>query len=121
MSDQDFTVKDNRKLNEAGETDSRKNNPAPEKGEADENYQFPQVTFSTFIFSLATSVLINLGEMPDPHTRQTHSNLPMAKHTIDTLKMLQEKSKGNLDAEEENLLVNMLYELRMKYVAAVKK
>jgi hypothetical protein len=80
----------------------------------------PEVNFSTFIFSISTSALMNLGEVPDPNTGQTCHNLPLAKQTIDILAMLQNKTKGNLDGEEENLLVSMLYELRMKYVAAVR-
>ena len=81
----------------------------------------PEVNFSTFIFSVSTSALLNLGELADPNTGQTCHNLPLAKQTIDILAMLQTKTEGNLDTEEENLLKNMLYELRMKYVAAVKR
>jgi len=81
----------------------------------------PEVNFSTFVFSLSTSALLHLGELPDPNTRETCQNLALAKQTIDILGMLQKKTKGNLDDEEENLLSNLLYELRMKYVSAARK
>jgi len=64
---------------------------------------------------------LHLGELADPNTKEARPDLPMAKHTIDILGMLQQKTKGNLDGEEENLLNSLLYELRMKYVAAAKK
>ncbi|MEG6504133.1 DUF1844 domain-containing protein [Nitratidesulfovibrio sp. 1201_IL3209] len=78
--------------------------------------QMPQVTFSTFILSLASSALVQLGEVPDPDTGRTSENLLMAKHTIDVLTMLQEKTRGCADADEARLLEGVLYELRMKYV-----
>lgn len=89
-------------------------------GETKETFPLPEVNFATFVFSLSTSALMNLGELPDPQTREVHKNLPLAKQTIDILGMLQEKTKGNLDGDEENLLSNLLYELRLKYVAAKK-
>jgi len=78
------------------------------------------VTLSTFIFSLSTSALLHLGEIPDPNTNQTVMNLGLAKQTIDIIGMLKEKTKGNLEEDESKLLENLLYELRMKYVAASK-
>ena len=80
----------------------------------------PVINFSTFVFSLSSSVLLHLGEMPDPATNKKVLNLSLAKQSIDILVMLQEKTSGNLDEEEENLLKNLLYELRMKYVAHSK-
>lgn len=82
--------------------------------------QMPQVTFSTFILSLASSALVQLGEVPDPDTGRTSENLLMAKHTIDVLSMLQEKTRGCADADEARLLEGVLYELRMKYVVHKK-
>lgn len=82
----------------------------------DDNTHMPQVTFSTFILSLASSALMELGEVPDPNTGQVTENLVMARHTIDVLTMLQEKTKSCLDAEERRLLDGLLYEVRMKYV-----
>ena len=76
----------------------------------------PAPSFSTFILSLASSALVNLGEVPDPSTGKREENLVLAKHTIDIVSMLQEKIQQGLDAEETRLLEGVLYELRMKYV-----
>jgi len=80
----------------------------------------PQVTFSTFVMSLACSALVQLGEVPEPETGAMGVNLPVAKHTIDILSMLKEKTAGGLDADESKLLEGLLYELRMKYVMKKK-
>jgi hypothetical protein len=80
----------------------------------------PDVTFATFIFSLGSSALLHLGEMPDFQTKQRTVRLPLAKQTIDILGMLEEKTRGNLDEDEQNLLRTLLYELRLKYVKASK-
>lgn len=82
--------------------------------------RMPQVTFSTFILSLASSALVQLGEVPDPDSGAVSENLLMAKHTIDVLSMLQEKTKACLDADERRLLDGILYEVRMKYVMKTK-
>lgn len=76
----------------------------------------PQVTFSTFILSLASSALACLGEVPNPENGKTEINLIMAQHTIDVLSMLKEKTAANLDSNESRLLDGILYDLRMKYV-----
>lgn len=86
-----------------------------------EEGQMPSVTFSTFILSLASSALVQLGEVPDPETGSTGENLLMARHTIDVLQMLQEKTRNCLDADEARLLEGLLYELRMKYVVKSRK
>jgi hypothetical protein len=70
--------------------------------------------------SLASSVLMYLGEIEHPETQKPERDLPLAKQTIDILGMLQEKTRGNLSEEEARLLENLLYDLRMKYVAAKK-
>ncbi len=76
----------------------------------------PRVTFSTFILSLASTALVQLGEVPEPTSGRLEPNLEMGRHTIDVLDMLREKTAGCLDEEEKRLLDGMLYELRMKYV-----
>ena len=76
----------------------------------------PQVDFTTFVFSLASSCMVHLGDMPEPESGQTGVNLPMAKHTIDTMAMLEEKTKGNLSADEAKQLGDLLYHLRMLYL-----
>jgi hypothetical protein len=79
----------------------------------------PEIDFSTFVLSLGSSALIHLGEIPDPGGTAA-KDLPLAKQTIDIIAMLQEKTKGNLDAAEEHLLRSLLYDLRVKYVDAQK-
>ncbi len=81
------------------------------KGEA-----LPEIDFNSFIFSLSTSALIQLGEIEDPFTQKTAKNLPLAKQTIDLIGMLKEKTKGNLTTQEERVIENILYDLRMRYI-----
>jgi len=87
-----------------------------QKPAAGEEIQLPEVNFATFIFSLSSSALFHFGEVPDPATGTKKKSLPLAKHTIDILAMLDEKTKGNLTSDEEQLLKNILYDLRMRYV-----
>ena len=75
----------------------------------------PEIDFGTFVMSLASSVLVHLGELEHPDSAK---NLPLAKQTIDILGMIADKTRGNLTEEEQQLLTNLLYDLRMKYVAA---
>ena len=108
---------------EKGATVQPKGEPADEKktsneGKTAEAPPLPEVTFSGFIYSLSTSILINLGEIVDPITQQTSKNLSLAKQTIDILGILEEKTKGNLTESEESLLRSLLYDLRMRYVKA---
>ena len=81
-----------------------------------EEAPFPEINFSTFIFSLNTSALLHLGEIPDPATGKQQEDLAMAKQTIDLIAMLQEKTRGNLAPDEENLVKHILYDLRLRYV-----
>jgi hypothetical protein len=76
----------------------------------------PAIDFSTFILSLSHSALVHLGDAPDPTTGQVRMSLPMARQTIDLLSLLEQKTKGNLTGEEERLLEQALYDLRMRYV-----
>jgi hypothetical protein len=84
-------------------------------------YQMPAPTFSTFIASLSSSAMVQLGEIAEPTTGQKLSNMPMAKHTIDIIALLQEKTKGNLTNEESKLIQNVLTDLRMRYISAINK
>ena len=91
--------------------------PEPSKSEASEEQpQFPEINFPTFVVSLNASALLHLGAIEDPTSGQKAKNLPMAKQTIDILSMLEEKTAGNLTNEEMNLLKNILYDLRIIYV-----
>lgn len=82
--------------------------------------RLPEINFSTFIFSLNASALVNLGILDNPADDRKDKNLPLAKQTIDILGMLEEKTSGNLTDEEKNLLKNILYDLRLNYVKEKK-
>lgn len=75
------------------------------------------VTFSSFVISVGTSALMLLGEQIDPQQPTMPVNLPQAKEIIDLLSVLEEKTRGNLTVEEQAVLRDMLYALRMKYVS----
>ncbi len=82
----------------------------------DDSTQLPAIDFSTFVISLNSSALVQLGILEEPGTGRKAKNLPLAKQTIDILAMLEEKTKGNLSRDEENILKSLLYDLRMLYV-----
>ena len=86
------------------------------KSETAAECPMPEVTFSTFVLSLASSALVQLGEVPNPETGQTECSPELAKHSIDILDMLRDKTENGLDAKEKQLLTGLLYELRMKFV-----
>ena len=98
----------------AAETDEVSEEPTAETQEPP--FQFPEINFPTFVASLNASALLNLGAIEDPSSGEKNKNLPMAKQTIDILNMLQEKTSGNLSKEEEDMLKNILYDLRIMYV-----
>ena len=78
----------------------------------------PSIDFNTFVLSLSTSALMHLGKLPgaEDHT----VNLAHAKQSIDCIALLEEKTKGNLTGEEERLISGVLYDLRLRFVAATK-
>lgn len=78
----------------------------------------PPISFGSFVVSLASSAMVQLGEIDDPTTGDRTVNLPMARQTIDLLEILKEKTAGNLDEDESRLLESLLYDLRSKYVQA---
>ena len=81
----------------------------------------PEISFATFVVGLSTQVLVHLGEIPDPTSNGPARDLPAAQHLIDLLGMLQEKTRGNLDLNEEGLLRSILFDLRMKYVETARQ
>jgi hypothetical protein len=79
----------------------------------------PPLTFAAFVFSLASSAAIHFGDLPDPVTgNKAEPNLEGAAQMIEILTLLEEKTRGNLTAEEGQLLEQVLYELRMRFVEA---
>jgi hypothetical protein len=97
----------------AGRTESRTASP--------EETALPEINFSTFIISLSTQALMHLGEIPNPLSGKEERDVPVAKQMIDILGMLNDKTRGNLDNSEAKLMEEILFDLRMKYVEAVKR
>ena len=98
--------------------EERTGEPPPREDVLQEEAQLPEINFTNFLLSISTSALIQLGEVPDPVSKQSVKQLPLAKQTIDLIGMLQEKTKGNLSSEEGKLIEYILYDLRMRYVKA---
>ena len=126
--DKGFVIKDRRifaeedqekedKKESSGEEvkDQAQKETAPEEKQKPEIH-LPEINFATFIFSLNTSALMHLGVIGDPASGKKVKNLAMGKQTIDILSMIEEKTKGNLTTEEENMLKNILYDLKIIYV-----
>lgn len=89
----------------------------PPPGPSGEREELPQARFDIFVSGLAMEALIALGDMPHPVTRKRAANLPHAKYLVDVLGILEEKTKGNLSVDEDKLLKDALYQLRMRYLA----
>ncbi|MDR1397995.1 MAG: DUF1844 domain-containing protein [Desulfarculales bacterium] len=142
MSDmaQGFTVKDKRFFNQNGsERESEAADPArpdpdshPQESEnreetvkkeagGEEQRNLPPADFGSFIISLAHAAMLHMGQISNPDGSRTEKNMPLARHTIDTIAMLQKKTKGNLAQDEQALMDGILTELRMQYVQTCKK
>ena len=129
-----FVIKDRRSFDESGELkeeqEDKKQEPKEKteprtseketKSETQERGPLPEVNFQSLIFSLSSSALFHLGEIADPQTGQKQKDLPLAKHSIDTIALLKEKTKGNLEDEEQKFIDNILTDLRWRYVKATE-
>jgi len=92
-----------------------------EKKEAERhNDTYHQPTFSIFLSSLGMQAMIAMGKMENPLTKKSETNFGQARFLIDTLEIIQEKTKNNLTADEEKLLEEYLYNLRMMYIELKK-
>ena len=80
----------------------------------------PEVTFSSFVMSLATQAMVQLGQMPSPQGMEIPVDIESGKGTIDILGMMQLKTRGNLTKEEDKFLEVVLHTLRVSYVKRVK-
>ena len=75
------------------------------------------INFASFVLSLVHTAAVHFGDVADPNTGERHPpNLPLAQQMIDILAMLEEKTRGNLSVEERQLIDQVLYELRMRFV-----
>lgn len=115
-----FVVVDKRGREKEAEEPTREREPerAPARGAHD----LPPPDFASLLISLGTSALFHLGQAADPETgEQSEPNLALARQTIDLVEMLQDKTRGNLDDEEQHLLQSLLTDLRMRFVQASQK
>jgi len=120
-----FVTKDKRTLDETGKAKPEySNEEAPNKKAKEKpshgQMPLPEISFASLIFSLSSTALFHLGELPDPQTNEKKKDLPLAKHAIDTIAMLKEKTAGNLSSDEEKFVVNVLTDLRLRYVKEKK-
>jgi hypothetical protein len=110
-----FTIIDRR-----GSRDEESPSPEQESA-APRTESLPRVDFASLLVSFATSALYHLGQVADPETGEPAPvNLPVARQTIDTLEVLQEKTRGNLTPQEEELLTHLLTDLRMRFVQSAR-
>jgi len=112
-----FRVTDRRRFDPEGaeRSDAPQQESAPRADEPPR--PLPELDFSTFVLSLVTSAMVHLGEAPHPDG-QTRKDLQLAKQTIDILGMLRDKTQGNLTPQESQLVEEVLYDLRLRYVSA---
>jgi hypothetical protein len=136
QEEQSFRITDKRLFSEDGELREaspsgeapKQGKPAPSGPAAGERPQQEappgtpaKIDFPSYILSYYTQGLVLLGEVPNPYTNKKEEDLEAARHTVDILALLQEKTKGNLLKEEEQLIESVLYELRMKFMAKTNK
>lgn len=126
--DKGYTVKDRRfhQLSEEEKAKARETGSAQEQAfqeaaqkAASGTASGPDINFASLIFSLSSTAFMQMGSLPDPNTGKTEKNLPLAKQTIDLLGVLREKTRNNLEQDEENLFEHLLYDLRMAYIKEV--
>jgi Domain of unknown function (DUF1844) len=137
QEEQDFKVTDKRSFREDGEpgaadttpkavADTPIIDPSSNKEDAASNREAdadarPPIDFPSYILSYYTHGLVLLGEVPNPYTNKKEEDMESARHMIDILSMLEQKTKGNLSPEEDKLLESVLYELRMKFMAKTNR
>ena len=113
-----FRVTDRRRFADVGQgeatTDAAQASTEPSTSDLE------PVSFSTFVLGLSTQALLHLGEIESPLSGKVEQDLTAAKHMIDILGILRDKTRNNLEPAEEHLLDSILYDLRMRYVALVR-
>ena len=101
--------------------DHEHEHPHDHDHEHDHEHGTETISFAAFVLSLAHTAAVHFGDIPDPMSGQmSEANLPAAQQMIDILSLLEAKTRGNLSAEERQLLEQILYELRLRFVEASK-
>ncbi len=131
-----FKVTDKRMFRETGEDRETQPPPDPPRTERAETGEAQgtasperpslagegeRIDFPSYVLSYYTQGLVLLGEVPNPYTQKTEEDADAARHTIDILALLQEKTRGNLTTEEHQLLESVLYELRLKFMSKTNR
>ncbi len=127
-----FTVQDRRRFSpdtgearegapEQTDTQVKTSESRSQSPDSEPSGELPEINFSTFVIGLSTQALMHLGEISNPMSGKVETDVPTAKQMIDILGLLKEKTRGNLNASEDRLMEDILFDLRMKYVEAVKK
>ena len=134
--DKGFTVQDRRRFSAEGEAKAEgpEESPAqaatsapkaaaaePRRSAEPGPFAEPEVTFTTFMVGLSTQALAALGEISDPVSGARSKDLDAAQQLIDIIGMLREKTRGNLDSDEDGLIEAILFDLRMKYVELARQ
>ena len=123
--DGSFTVVDKRRFDTSGQPKTE--DGAPSHSQGDSGAQFTHrdapgttteepVAFNSFIMSLATQALVQMGEMPAPNGMDIPLDMESARQTIDILSMLQRRTRGNLASEEVRFLEEVLHSLRVSFI-----
>ncbi len=131
--EKEFTIRDRRTSASQEASETRGETPKEQPGSAEQkpvesaqtkeqkgSGTLPELDFSALVISLATTAQVSMGNIPNPQTNKPEQNLPAAQQMIDILGMLKEKTKGNLTQEEQALLDNVLFNLRMQYVKVME-
>ncbi|HRU93847.1 MAG TPA: DUF1844 domain-containing protein [Anaerolineae bacterium] len=111
---------DEMKVEEAGKEKAQQEAAGVDGGAKKSRPPLPPASFSTFVQGLAGQCLILLGALENPVTGKKEVDLEQAKYTVDLLDVLETKTRGNLDEEEQRLIRSLLYDLRMRYVQACR-
>lgn len=126
-----FVVKDNRRFDSEGNErasdssakseDKKTSEPAPTEESPSSGFDSqggpaPEINFSSFLMSLATQALMQLGEIPSPDGFDVQFDVAAAKQTIDIISLVKDKTVGNLSPEEQRLMEEILHNLRLSFV-----
>jgi hypothetical protein len=106
-----ISKRDRKRLSMADDTNI-KNEPESPGGPA----YLPPLEFSSIVILLYFPTLVQLGLVEDPGSGERHENLDLAKRNIDLLDLLRDRTKGNLEAEEEKFLIGILDQLKLAYL-----
>ena len=126
MEGEGFVIKDKRSSQRSDEDSPAEEAQGQPEESAEPTSEKPaegglQIDFSTFILSLTSSAFLHLGDMADPTTSKKETNLPAVEQTIDILRLMKEKTQGNLTEDEYKLIEQLIYELQMKFLAKSKE